>query len=63
VPDRSVAELLPTSFADLSLNDVAEIVRRVGEERETLFFERKAEASNASLAKSCAASVPWLVSI
>lgn len=55
MPARSVAELLPSSFAELTLSDVAEIVRRVGEERESLFFERKAEVSNASLAKSCSA--------
>jgi hypothetical protein len=52
---RSVAELIPRPFAELTLADVAEILSRVGEERESLFFERKASLSAAALAKSCAA--------
>jgi len=52
---RSVAELLPAPFSELTLDDVAAIIEAVGEERESLFFERKAAVSPASLAKSCAA--------
>lgn len=52
---RSVAELLPKPFAELDLDDVAEVMRRVGEERESLFFERKAVAKRDLLAKSCSA--------
>ena len=52
---RSVAELLLHPFADLELDDVEKMIAAVGEERESLFFERKAEASPAALAKSCSA--------
>ena len=53
---RSVAELLPRPFADLERDDVERMIANVGEERESLFFERKAEVSDpAALAKSCSA--------
>jgi hypothetical protein len=52
---RSVAELLPRPFAELTLDDVAALIERVGEERETLWFERKADLSNNALAKACSA--------
>ncbi len=52
---RSVAELLLHPFADLELDDVERMIAAVGEERESLFFERKAEVSSAALAKSCSA--------
>lgn len=52
---RSVSELLPRPFAELSLSDVAAIVAAVGEERESLFFERKEKAPPPALAKSCSA--------
>jgi hypothetical protein len=52
---RSVAELLPKPFDDLGVDDVAAIIAAIGEERETLFFERKAIVSGNALAKACAA--------
>jgi Putative DNA-binding domain len=52
---HSVAELLPRPFSELTLEDVGAIIESVGEERETLFFERKASVSGAALAKACAA--------
>ncbi len=52
---RSVAELLPVPFDDLTLEHVPDLLVRAGEERETIFFERKASVSNESLAKACAA--------
>ena len=52
---RSVAELLPRRFEELQLEDVAAIIETVGDERETLFLERKAALSRNSLAKACAA--------
>jgi hypothetical protein len=52
---RSVSELLPRPFAELTLDDVRQIVANVGEERESLFFERKQRVTPATLAKSCAA--------
>jgi hypothetical protein len=52
---RSVAELLPRSFDELTLDDVRAIIEAVGEERESLFFERKQQVRPAILAKSCAA--------
>jgi len=52
---RSVAELLPRAFDELELHDVRDIVRQVGEERESLYFERKQSITSASLAKACAA--------
>ena len=52
---RSVAELLPKRFEDLDLEDVAGIIESIGDESETLWFERKAEVSANSLAKACAA--------
>jgi hypothetical protein len=53
---RSVAELLPRPFAELTLDDVAAIVAATGtEERETLWFERKATVTPNSLSKACAA--------
>lgn len=52
---RSVAELLPSPFDELTLDDVRRIVADVGEERESLFFERKQKVSSESLAKSCSA--------
>lgn len=55
MPIRSVAELLPAPFSELTLDDVHEIVRRVGEERETIFFERKSIPRQDLVAKSCAA--------
>jgi hypothetical protein len=52
---RSVAELLPRPFSELTLDDVTTIIESIGEERETLFFERKASISGQTLAKACAA--------
>jgi hypothetical protein len=52
---RSVAELLPRAFDDLDVDDVRQIVASVGEERESLFFERKRQVTPKSLAKICAA--------
>src|SRR4051812_21123850 len=52
---RSVAEILPHSFAELTLEDIAQIVADHREEGETLFFERKSEVSGNSLAKACSA--------
>jgi hypothetical protein len=52
---RSISELLPRPFGELTLHDVRQIVADVGEERESLFFERKRQVTPASLAKSCAA--------
>lgn len=53
---RSVSELLPRRFEDLELGDVEEIVAaHTGEERETLWLERKADVSTSSLAKACSA--------
>jgi len=52
---RSVSELLPRPFAELALGDVSQILANVGEERETLFFERKASVTGKTLAKACAA--------
>jgi hypothetical protein len=52
---RSVAELLPRPFAELTLEDVAQIIETIGEERETLFFERKATVNGNALAKACSA--------
>jgi hypothetical protein len=42
-------------FAELTLEDVAQIIATIGEERETLFLERKAALSTNSLAKACSA--------
>lgn len=47
--------MLPRPFDALTIDDLPEILERAGDDRETLFFERKAEASPESLAKSCAA--------
>jgi hypothetical protein len=55
LPVRSVTELLPRPFSELMLGDVEQIVAAVGEERESLFFERKASISHEALAKACAA--------
>jgi hypothetical protein len=52
---RSVAELLPRPFAELTLDDVARIIEAIGDERETLFFERKAAINTNALAKACCA--------
>jgi hypothetical protein len=52
---RSVAELLPRPFTELTLDDVAQIIATTGEERETLWFERKASVTTNSLAKARAA--------
>lgn len=52
---RSVAELLPRRFDELTLEDVAAIISAIGAERETLFFERKAEVNGNALAKVCSA--------
>lgn len=52
---RSVSELLPRPFAELTVDDVHRIVADVSEERESLFFERKQHVTPASLAKSCSA--------
>lgn len=52
---RSVSELLPAAFEDLARAHVGAIVESVGEERESLFFERKRSVTPATLAKSCAA--------
>jgi hypothetical protein len=53
---RSVAELLPRRFEDLTLEDVEGILAdHTGDERETLWLERKAEVSTSSLAKACSA--------
>jgi hypothetical protein len=40
---RNVAELLRRPFEELELEDVQAIIADIGDERETLFFERKAE--------------------
>ena len=55
MPARSVSELLPRPFSELTVADVQSIVDVVGEERESLFFERKQQVTPASLAKSCSA--------
>jgi hypothetical protein len=55
MPARSVSELLPRPFAELTVADVRRIVEAAGEERESLFFERKQQVTPASLAKSCSA--------
>src|SRR6266550_3532964 len=55
MPARSVSELLPRPFSELTVADVQSIVDAVGEERESLFFERKQQVTPASLAKSCSA--------
>lgn len=52
---RSVAELLHRPFAELELDDVRQIIASLGEQRESLFFERKAQVNANSLAKACAA--------
>ncbi len=52
---RSVSELLPRPFAEVTLDDVAQILATIGEERETLFFEQKATISGNALAKACSA--------
>jgi Schlafen, AlbA_2 len=52
---RSVSELLPAPFDQVGVTHVKEILARVGEEGESLYFERKAKVSTQSLAKSCAA--------
>lgn len=52
---RSVSELLPRPFEELTLEHVPDLLVRAGEERETLFFERKASVTSETLAKSCAA--------
>jgi predicted HTH transcriptional regulator len=52
---RNVAELLPGPFDELTLDRVSTILRNVGEERESLFFERKASVNGNALAKACAA--------
>jgi hypothetical protein len=55
MPIRSVSELLPRPFSELTVGDVPTILEAVGEERESLFFERKQQVTSASLAKSCSA--------
>jgi hypothetical protein len=52
---RSVAELLPRPFDELGLADIREILARVGEDGESLYFERKRTLHGPSLAKGCAA--------
>jgi hypothetical protein len=52
---RSISELLPAPFAALTLEHVTEIIAAIGDERETLFFERKEIVTGDSLAKACAA--------
>lgn len=52
---RSVGELLPSRFEDLTIDHVRAIMERIGDARETLFFERKVLATRSGLAKSCAA--------
>lgn len=52
---RSVSEVLGRPFADLTLEHVAEIVASMRDERETLWFERKASVTPNSLSKACAA--------
>jgi hypothetical protein len=52
---RSVTEILPSRFAELTLEDVAQIVARIGEERENLYVERKAQVNGNALAKACSA--------
>ncbi len=52
---RSVAELLPRPFAELTLGDITAIIDAIGDETETLWFERKTQVSPNSLAKACAA--------
>jgi hypothetical protein len=55
MPARSVAELLPRPFDKLELDDLRTLIADVGDERETLFFERKQSVSPQSLAKACGA--------
>jgi predicted HTH transcriptional regulator len=50
---RSVSELLHKPFGDLRLEDVAQIIEKVGDERETIFFEKKSQISPHSLGKAC----------
>jgi hypothetical protein len=53
---RNVSELLPVRFEELTIDHVERMLAdRQGEERETLFFERKSSITTASLAKACAA--------
>lgn len=53
---RSVVELLPRPFAELTLADVEQIVTPApGEPRETLWLERKQAVNTQSLSKACAA--------
>ena len=52
---RSVSEILPRAFNELELADVEEIIARVGDSKETLFFERKEQVGSVAIAKSCAA--------
>jgi hypothetical protein len=53
---RNVSELLPARFEELTLDHVEGMLAdRQGEERETLFFERKRAITTNSLAKACAA--------
>lgn len=53
---RSIAELLPRPFDDLTLDDVGAIVRDTElDQRETVFLEFKREPTPEKLAKSCAA--------
>jgi hypothetical protein len=52
---RSVSELLPRSFEDLTEDDIRRIVENVGSDRESLYFERKLKVTPDSLAKSCSA--------
>jgi hypothetical protein len=53
---RSVAELLPGRFEDLTLDEVEGILAaHTGEERETLWLERKEQVTTSSLAKACSA--------
>ena len=46
-----MTELLPRAFGELTLADVTAIIESIGDERETLFFERKLSVSGNSLAK------------
>lgn len=55
MPARSVAELLRRPFDQLTLDDIRQLIVDVGDEGETLYFERKRSISGQSLAKACAA--------
>jgi schlafen family protein len=52
---RSVAELLPRRFDDLSTEDVEKILRDAADPGESLFLEWKRKLTGEGVAKACAA--------